>query len=117
MKRLTALTLTAVLALAACGGDDTTAAADDSLTDAERAWCSFDSTSEEDAFRFDQIFESGLFLGLPMDALNAQASALLEQYMEEGMTEDDAVRAVSDDLLEEEVFIAACKEAYATNVG
>jgi hypothetical protein len=116
MKRSVPFLLALALTAAACGGD-ATADTDGGLTDAERAWCAFDGASPDAALRFDQIFEAGLVASLPMDALNARASALRSEYAEQGMTDDEAVRAVSADLLEDEVFIEACKVAYAANVG
>lgn len=68
--------------------------------------------SENSAVVFDVIFEAGLGLDLPMDELNAKAGSLNEQYLAEGMAVDEAVRAVSTDLLEDDVYIAACQAAY-----
>jgi hypothetical protein len=114
MKRSLILVLVIALVVIACGDDETTAG---TLTAAEREWCGFDAADDEAAMRFDQIFEAGLGLGLPMDALNAQAAALRTQYAEQGMSDDEAVRAVSDDLLREEAYISACQAAYATYGG
>ncbi len=87
------------------------------LSTDEREWCSFAGASEADAERFDRIFDAGLSLGLPMDALNSQAAGLREEYVAEGMSLDEATRRVSEQLLEVETFVAACKEAYADQVG
>lgn len=114
-RRIALLLATALVVLTACGDDD--ASDDSALTNEEREWCSLDEASDETAFRFDQIFEAGLALGLPMDALNAQASALRTEYAEEGLDDDEQVKAVSEALLEEPVYIQACRQAYADNVG
>lgn len=111
MKR----TLTALLVLSmlvtACGDDETTPS-DSILTSAEQEWCTLADDSDETAFRFDQIFEGGLSRGLPMDALNAQASVLRTEFEAGGLTGDDAIAAVGAALLEEPVFQEACKAAY-----
>lgn len=81
---------------------------------AERAWCAFADASEQSALKFDVIFEAGLSLGLDMDVVNAQAAGLNGEYRASGMTEDEAARAVSDDLFEMDDFVTACGEAYVT---
>jgi len=122
MKTLSA-TLVMSIALVACGGDSTSSdeTGDNDppteLTAAEREWCSFPDGSDESAFRFDLIFEAGLALGLPVDEMNAQASEGRAEYVNSGMDLDEATRAVSADLLEDDVFIAACKLAFSDTVG
>ena len=98
--------------LVSCGDDEPSAAEDGPLTAEEREWCTLADSTEETARRFDVIFEAGLSLGLPMDAMNAQAAALLEEHMADGMTRDEAVSRVSEDLLQEPTFIEACQAAY-----
>lgn len=83
------------------------------LTAAEREWCSFTGASEEDALRFDQIFEAGLALDLKMDVVNAFAAGLREEYEAAGMSPDEAVKAVSNEMLVNADFATACKAAYA----
>ena len=90
---------------------------DGPLTAEEREWCSLGDSSEETASRFDVIFEAGLHLELPMDAMNAQAAGLLEEYMADGMTRDEAVSRISDDLLQEPTFIEACQAAFELEFG
>lgn len=107
MRRFTAVLLAASLAIAACGGDDSVLTAD------EREWCSLTDASEESALRFDLIFEAGLYLRLNMDLVNAQADEARAGYQDAGMTPDEAVRAVSDELLDSEDYAAACKVAYS----
>jgi hypothetical protein len=111
MKALVALFILCSV-LISCGDDGQSTAEDGPLTAAEREWCNLGDSSEETALRFDVIFQAGLALGLPMDELNAQAAGLLEDYMADGMTRDEAVSRVSDDLLDEPTFIAACQEAF-----
>lgn len=94
-----------------------TGCSEGALSSAEREWCTFDDSSEESALRFDLIFEAGIILELPMDALNAQAAASLQDYIAEGLTVDEAARRVSDELLETETFVVACKQAYADEFG
>ncbi len=81
---------------------------------AEQAWCAFADASEQSALKFDVIFEAGLSLGLDMDVVNARAAGLNGEYRASGMTEDEAARAVSDDLFEMDDFVAACGEAFVT---
>ena len=109
MKALAAL-LVLCSVLVSCGEDGP-------LTAAEREWCTLGDSTEETASRFDVIFEAGLSLGLPMDAMNAQASALLEEYMADGMTRDEAVSQISGFLLQEPTFIEACQAAYEFEFG
>lgn len=97
------------LVLVGCGG------ADDGLSADERAWCTFTGASEEDALKFDIIFERGLELNLGMDFINANAAELRAQYEADGMSPGDAVAAVSKDLLKFEDFVTACKSAFATD--
>ena len=96
------------------GGDD---GDDGGLTSEQRTWCTFTGTSESDAFRFDIIFEKGVELRLGMDRINATATALRDEYTAEGMSADDAVRAVSEDLFEIEDFVTACQAAYLAETG
>jgi len=122
MKRLSTM-LVMSIALVACGGNASNSdeagdtGSPTELTAAEREWCSFQDGSDESAFRFDLIFEAGLALGLPVEEMNAQASELRAEYESSGMNSDAATRAVSADLLEEEVFITACKLAFSDSVG
>jgi len=122
MKTLSAM-LVVTIAIVACGGNTTGSdqtgdtGSPTELTAAEREWCSFPDGSDESALRFDLIFEAGLALGLPVDEMNAQASELRAEYESSGMDLDAATRAVSADLLEEEVFITACKLAFSNTVG
>ncbi len=115
--------LVVTIAIVACGGNTTGSdqtgdtGSPTELTAAEREWCSFPDGSDESALRFDLIFEAGLALGLPVDEMNAQASELRAEYESSGMDLDAATRAVSADLLEEEVFITACKLAFSNTVG
>jgi hypothetical protein len=102
----------ASLMLPACGGDD--AGEDNSLLTAEeREWCSFGDATEESAQHFDVIFEAGLALELNMDGVNFLAADARAKYEAEGMTPDEAVRAVSDDMANDATFAAACKLAYS----
>lgn len=119
MKKSLAALLLLSLIVAACGDDDTGSddPVDTILTAAEIEWCTLADTSDETAFRFDQIFEGGLARGLPMDALNAQASQLRTDYVAGGMTDAEAVVAVGRDLLAEPVFQEACQEAYGMFAG
>jgi hypothetical protein len=103
--------------LVSCSDDGATTADDGSLTAEEREWCSFADSSEESALRFDVIFEAGLGLGLEMDAMNAQAATISREYVAQGLTLDEAARRTSEQLLEDETFTAACKQAYADIVG
>ena len=112
--RTIAFLLALSVAIVACGDD---AVGDTELTAAEREWCTFEDASEDSALRFDIIFEAGITLELPMDQLNAQAAGLLEEYIAEGMTVDEAARRVSDELLDTETFIVACKQAFADESG
>lgn len=117
MKKLIVALLALSMVVAACGDDDAaapddTVSPDSPLTAAEREWCTLADTSDATALRFDEIFEGGLALGLPMDALNAQAAELRTQYQTDGMSDDEAVAAVGAALLDEPVFQQACKEAY-----
>jgi len=118
LQKLVALVVLAI-AVGACSDD--TRGADESLatqlTTDERSWCSFADSSEQSAVRFDLIFQAGLALDLPMDALNSQAATLSDQYLAEGSTADEATRRVSEQLLDNETFAAACKQAYADEVG
>jgi len=51
-------------------------------------WCSFTGASEEDAARFDVIFEAGLGANLEMDRLNAFAAGQRSQHEADGMAPD-----------------------------
>lgn len=111
MRRVLTALIVASLILPACGGDD--AAEDNSLlTAAEREWCSLDDATEASALHFDVIFEAGLALELNMDLVNISAAEARAKYEAEGMTPDEAVRAISDDMMNDETFAAACKLAY-----
>jgi len=117
MKR--ALLLVAVVTIAACGDgattEDTEATTGTSgveLTAAEREWCSFSDSGEDSAHRFDVIFQEGLAAGLAMDSVNAEAAALADQYMADGLSADEATRRVSEVLLTDGTFATACKYAY-----
>lgn len=121
MKTITIALLLLSVLVSGCGDDaaDTTTStsttdstAETILTAAEVEWCTLGDASDETAFRFDQIFEGGLALGLPMDALNAQASALRTEFETSGMTPEEAVVAVGQALLDEPVFQEACKQAH-----
>ena len=103
MRRTAALFLVLVVA---CGSGS-------SLTDAERAWCTFSDDSADTAERFDLIFEAGLALRLNMDEVNATAAALRAQYESEGMSPDDAIAQVSQNLFDVDAFVGACQAAYA----
>jgi len=116
MKTLSAILLLSI-AVIACGDDSDSADASIQLTQDEREWCSFADASEASAERFDLIFDAGLILDLPMDALNAQAAGLTDEYLAEGMTRDEATHRVSDELLEVEQFMEACQLAYANATG
>ena len=116
MKTLAAL-LVVCSVLTSCADDGPSTAEDGPLNAAEREWCSFVDSSEESALRFDIIFEAGLELGLDVDAMNAQASELNAEYLAQGMALDEAARRTSEQLLDDETFIAACKQAYADKVG
>lgn len=111
MKRTVPILLAAALLLAACSGDS----ADDGdslLTAAEREWCSFGDSTEESAMHFDVIFEAGLALNLNMDLVNISATEARAKYEAEGMSPDEAIRAVSDDMANDETFAQACRLAY-----
>ena len=107
MRRFTVVLLAASLAIAACGGDDS------ALTANEREWCSLADATEESAAKFDRIFETGAYLNLDMGAINAYAREARANYEADGMSPDEAVKATSDELLENEDYIAACKLAYS----
>jgi hypothetical protein len=94
------------IVLTACGSGS-------GLTAAERDWCTFSDTSEATAERFDLIFETGLELQLNMDQVNATAATLRAQYESEGMTPDEAIARVSEELFESDAFVEACQAAYA----
>ena len=115
MKALAAL-LVLCSVLVSCGDDATLTTEDGPLTSAEREWCTLGDSTEESANRFDLIFEAGLGLGLQMDAVNAQASTINREYLDQGLTVDEAALRTSEQLLDDETFIAACKQAYADNV-
>lgn len=106
MKRTAVAAFVVLLAVTGCGDDS-------GLTQAEREWCTFAGYSPEAAERFDLIFETGLALQLNMDQVNATAAALRAQYEGDGMTPDEAVAQVSQDLFEIEAFVEACRAAYA----
>jgi hypothetical protein len=105
MRRTAALLLAYALVVA-CGGSS-------GLTDAEREWCTFSDDSADTAERFDLIFETGLALQLSMDEINATAAALRAQYESEGMSPEDAIARVSQDLFDIDAFVEACQAAYA----
>ena len=107
MRRFSAALLAVSLAFAACGGDDSALTAD------EREWCRLADATEESAAKFDLIFETGAYLNLDMGAINAYAREARATYEAEGMSPDEAVKAVSDELLENEDYIEACKLAYS----
>ena len=111
MKAIAALVVLSSI-LVACGDDDQSTP-DNALAAEERDWCTLKDGTEESALRFDDIFEAGLLLDLPMDEVNARAVGLLAEYEAQGMSTDEAVRAVSEDLLKDEDFVTACKDAYA----
>lgn len=116
MRKTLAVLILACLALPACGGDDAGADAGEDnslLTAEEREWCSFKDATEESAERFDVIFEAGLALDLNMDLVNISASEARGKYEAEGMSPDEAVSAVSDDMANDATFAAACKLAYS----
>ena len=94
------------LLIGSCGDDGL-------LTSEEREWCSITDATEESAVKFDLIFEAGLNLELQMDVINARAGVLNEEYAAEGMSVDEAARAVSGDLIEMDDYMAACQEAFA----
>jgi hypothetical protein len=106
------LSLALVLVVGACSNDET-ADADPVLTQEQREWCGYTGSPDTAAQRFDQIFEIGLGLGLGMDALNAQASARRTEFSEQGMSDEEAIASVFDELLESPDYIAACQEAHA----
>ena len=106
-KALVGLLLASMM-LPACGGDDNSL-----LTAEEREWCSFGDATEESAKHFDVIFEAGLALSLDMDLINISAAEARAKYEAEGMSPDEAVRAVSDDMANDETFAAACQLAFA----
>ena len=106
-KALVGLLLASMM-LPACSGDDNSL-----LTAEEREWCSFGDATEESAYRFDLIFETGLALRLDMDMVNIFATEARAAYEAEGMSADEAIRAVSDDLTANSDFVAACKLAYS----
>jgi hypothetical protein len=115
MKILSLLGAVLLVVVVACSGDESsedTPALIPELSATEEAWCTFTDASEASQLRFDQIFEAGLNSGLPVDQMNAQASGRRGEYRAEGMDIDEATRAVSADLLVDEVFRTACKEAY-----
>ena len=117
MKILSLLGAVLLVVLVACAGDESsedTPALTPELTAAEEAWCTFADASNASVQRFDEIFEAGLSDGLPVDQMNAQASARREEYLAEGMDIDEATRAVSADLLVDVVFRTACNQAYLT---
>ena len=101
------LGMTVSLAFGACGGDDS------ALTAEEREWCSFADATEESAARYDLIFATGLYLKLDMGLVSDFARNARATYEADGMTPDEAVRAVSAELLENEDYVAACKLAYS----
>lgn len=111
MRRFSIALLAAVFGIASCGGNDS------ALTPDEREWCGLPDATEESALKFDLIFETGLSLGLDMDSINALADEARAGYEAEGLTADEAVHAVSDGLLENEGYIAACKLAYSDHGG
>jgi hypothetical protein len=118
MRTIIALILL-TLVVVACGDDagDGSESQGTQLTAEEREWCSFEDGSEASALRFDLIFEAGLGLRLPMDAMNAQAAGALDEFIGEGLSFDEATRRVSALLLEEETFVMACKQAYFEELG
>jgi len=87
------------------------------LTPDQQEWCSFDTRSPEDALRFDDIFEAGRQEGLPMSNVNAFASARRSELETQGVTPDEAVRIVSEELLDNLDFRLACIAAYEFWVG
>ena len=105
-----ALGLAVFMLAAACGEPVQTVSA-------EHEWCAITDASEASAVKFDLIFEAGLSLDLEMDDVNARASALNTDYLASGMTDDEAARAVSDDLFEMADFTIACELAFTTCKG
>jgi hypothetical protein len=112
----TAIVAVAALALmlSACSGDNEP---EGPLTEAAREWCTFTEATEEEALKFDFIFEAGLRLNLNMDVVNARADALRAEYEAQGLSADEAVKAVSAELFEIEEFVQACEAAYADEIG
>jgi len=127
----TAGTVAAILLMASCSGDEagtttnvsellpqSTASATTvpapTLSDEARDWCRLTAADEASADRFDLIFEAGLNLRLNMDAVNATAGGKRFEYEEAGMSPDEAVRAVSDDLFDLPAFVEACQAAFET---
>lgn len=117
VRRTALMVVVALVAIGGCGGDSGDSSGSDALTSAEREWCSLSGVSDEDAARFDLIFEAGFTLGFDMDAFNASAAARRDQFEGQGMAPDEAVRAVSDELLTNLEYVAACKLAFAENAG
>ena len=115
MKRAVALLGLLSILVTACG-DDAGDGADGTLTAAQREWCTFSDASEENAARFDLIFEAGLAGGVEMDAINAQADGRRLELLEQGLSPDEAVAQVSQELFDNEDFVEACALAYATHV-
>ena len=106
------LSLLSILVIA-CGDDaDTTDAG--ALTPAEREWCTFPDASDASAQRFDLIFEAGLAGGLSMDAVNARADGRRLELLEQGLSPDEAVRTVSEELFDDPTFVEACALGYET---
>ncbi len=110
MKALSLLLATCILLAACASADD--ADGGTSFTAAEREWCAITDASENSALKFDVVFEAGINLGLDMDLLNAQAAASNEEHHAAGMSDDEAARAVSDELLEMADYRAACQDAF-----
>lgn len=131
-RRLSILAAAAALLLVGCGSDErtpglelddlqrppdtaaapTTTSPFDELTAEARDWCRFTGSTLHDANRFDLIFEAGLRLGLNMDVVNALAGGRRQELEDEGLSADEAVRAVSEELFADPTFVAACVEAY-----
>lgn len=108
----TTLTILAVIAalLGACGGDEA------ALTAEEREWCSFEDDSAEAALRYDVIFLAGSEAGINMELVSIFASELRAGYEADGLGVDESIAAVSDALLDNEDYIAACRAAYEQHV-
>lgn len=108
----TTLIILAVIAalLGACGGDDSALSAE------EREWCSFGDDSVETALRYDTISLAGTEAGINMELVSIFAGELRAGYEADGMGINEAIAAVSDALLDNDDFIAACQAAYAQHV-
>ena len=107
-NRFAALAIVTAL-LSGCGGGSP-------LSAEEREWCSFADDSRETALRYDVIALAGADAGINMELVSIFAGELRATYEAEGMAANEAIAAVSDALLDNEDFIAACQAAYAQHV-